>query len=96
MIDCSARSLRQDDGDDHAIEAEGLTEDENEDHADEDLLLLGIGSNTGITDDTNSETSSERGETAGQTGGEMLVSLGITVGERVDYNKDVVKGLPHI
>lgn len=96
MIDCGARSLRQDDGDDHAIETEGLSEDENEDHADEDLLLLGVGSNTSITDDTNSETSCERGETAGQTGGEMLVSLGISVGGRVDYNKDEVKRLPHI
>ena len=90
MINCGARSLRQDDGDDHAIETEGLSEDENEDHADEDLLLLGIGSNTCITDDTNSETSCERGETASQTGGEMLVSLGISVGGRVDYNKDEV------
>ena len=90
MIDCGARSLRQDNGDDHAIETEGLSEDENEDHADEDLLLLGIGSNTGITDDTNSETSCERGETASQTGGEMLVSLGISVGVWVDYNKDEV------
>jgi hypothetical protein len=26
----------------------------------------------------------------------MLVSLGISVGGRVDYNKDEVKRLPHI
>lgn len=90
LIDCGARSLRQDDGDDHAIETEGLSEDENEDHADEDLLLLGVGSNTSITDDTNSETSSERGETASQTGGEVLISLGIRVVARFDYNKDEV------
>ena len=91
LIDCGARSLRQDDGDDHAIETEGLSEDENEDHADEDLLLLGVGSNTGVTDDTNSETSCEGGETASQTGGEMLVSLGIRVVGGIDYNKDVLK-----
>lgn len=90
MIYCGARSLRQDDGDNHAIETEGLSEDENEDHADEDLLLLGVGSNTCITDDTNSKTSSERGETACQPGGEMLVSLAIGVDIRIDYNKDEV------
>jgi len=91
LIDCGARSLRQDDGNDHAIETEGLSEDENEDHADEDLLLLGVGSNTGVTDDTNSKASCEGGETASQTGGEVLVSLGIRVGGGVDYNKDVLK-----
>jgi hypothetical protein len=53
--------------------------------------LLGVGSNTGVTDDTNSKTSCKGGETASQTGGEVLVSLGIRVGGGVDYNKDVLK-----
>lgn len=72
-------SLREDDGDDHTVETEGLTEDENKDHADEDGLLLSVGADTGITDDTNSETSSKGGETASQTRGEMLVSISIVV-----------------
>ena len=59
LIPCGARSLREDDGNDHAIETEGLTEDENKNHANEDLLLLSVSSNTSITDNTNSETSCE-------------------------------------
>ncbi len=89
LIPCGACSLREDNGDDHAIETEGLTEDENKNHADEDLLLLSVGSNTSVTDDTNSETSSEGGETASQTGGEVLVSIAIFVVDvaRLNYYK---------
>lgn len=72
-------SLGEDNGDDHAIEAERLTEDENKDHADEDFLLLSVGADTSITDDTNSETSCERGETASQTGGQVPVTTSISV-----------------
>lgn len=59
-------SLREDNGDDHAIEAEGLTEDEDEDHADEDFLLLSVGADTSVTDDTDSESSCKGRETASQ------------------------------
>lgn len=94
LILCSARSLWENNGDDHAIETEGLTEDENEDHADEDLLLLSVGSDTSVTDNTNSETSSEGGETASQTGGEVLVSIAIFVAgiARLNYYKWGVNG----
>lgn len=51
------RSLRQDDGDDHAIEAEGLTEDQNEDHADEDCFLLSVCAHSGVTNNANRESS---------------------------------------
>lgn len=51
-------SLREDDGNDHAVETESLTEDENKDHSDEDCLLLGVCAHTSVTDDTNSESSS--------------------------------------
>jgi hypothetical protein len=50
--------LGEDDGNDKAIETEGLTEDENKDHTDENGLLLCVGADTSITNDTNSETSS--------------------------------------
>ena len=53
-------SLGEDNGDDHAIEAERLTEDENKDHADEDLALLCIGTDTSVTNNTNSESLAER------------------------------------
>ena len=80
-------SLREDNGDDHAIETEGLSEDENEDHADEDFLLLSVGADTSVTDDTNGETSCEGGETASQAWGQVSVAISIFVieGVRVDY-----------
>ena len=74
-----ARSLREDDGDDHAIETEGLTEDENKDHADEDFLLLSVCADTSVTNNTNSETSCEGRKTASQTGGQVLVAISISV-----------------
>lgn len=74
-------SLGEDDGDDHAIEAERLTEDEDEDHADEDFLLLGVGADTSVTDDADGETSCEGGETASETGGQVLVTIAISVVE---------------
>jgi len=80
LIPSGACSLREDNGNDHAIETEGLTEDENKDHADEDSLLLSVGSNTSVTDNTNSETSCEGGETASETRGEVLISITIGVG----------------
>lgn len=84
-------SLGEDDGDDHAVETEGLTEDEDQNHADEDRLLLSVGSNTGVTDDTNGETSSEGGETASEAGGEVLVTLAVVVGAGINYNYSCVK-----
>ena len=53
----AAYSLREDDGYDHAIKAESLTEDQDKNHADEDCLLLSVGADTCITNNSNSETS---------------------------------------
>ena len=92
LIPCGACSrCREDDGNDHAIETEGLTEDENKNHADEDLLLLSVGSNTSVTDDTNGETGSEGRETTSETRGEVLVSIAISVFVvfGIDYKIDV-------
>jgi len=50
--------LGEDDGNDEAIQTEGLTEDENKDHADEDGFLLSVCAHTSVTNNTNSETSS--------------------------------------
>ena len=51
-------SLRENNGDNHTIETESLTEDKNQNHSDEDLLLLSVGTNTSITNNTNGKTSS--------------------------------------
>lgn len=53
-----ALSLGENDGDNEAIETEGLTENENEDHADENGFLLSVCTNTSVTNDTNCESSS--------------------------------------
>lgn len=49
--------LGEDDSDDHAVETESLTEDKHKNHADEDSLLLSVGADTCITDNTNCESS---------------------------------------
>ena len=80
-------SLGEDDGDDHAIEAERLTENEDENHADEDFLLLSVCADTSVTDDADGKTSCEGGEAASQTGGQVFVTIAISVIERLreDY-----------
>lgn len=54
----AASSLSEDDSDDHAIEAESLTENQNKNHADEDSLLLSVCADTSITNNSDSESSS--------------------------------------
>ena len=79
-------SLREDNGNDHAIEAEGLTEDENEDHADEDFLLLSVGADTSVTDDTDSESSCKGRETASQAWGQVSVARAEIVSNCIRLN----------
>ena len=45
--------LADDDGDDETVESEGFSEDEDEQHPDEDLLLLGVGTDSSVTDNAN-------------------------------------------
>ena len=72
-------SLRENDGDDHAVETEGLTEDKNKDHSHEDSVLLSVCADTSVTNNTNCETCCEGGETASEARCEVLVSLSIDV-----------------
>lgn len=53
----AAYSLREDDGDDHAIKAESLTKDQDKNHADEDSLLLGVSADASVTNNSNCKTS---------------------------------------
>lgn len=55
LVDSSAWG--EDDGDNHSVETEGLSEDEDKNHTNEDLFLLSISSYTGVTYNTNCETS---------------------------------------
>ena len=82
-------SLREDNGDDHAIEAESLTEDEDEDHADEDFLLLSVGADTSVTDDTDSESSCKGRETASQAWGQVSIALAESVSHVVRLNLSI-------
>ena len=50
-------SLGEDNGDNESIQTESLSEDQDKDHTNEDLALLGICSDSCVSDDTNSKTS---------------------------------------
>lgn len=65
------RSDGKDEANNEAVETKSLSEDEHEDHADEELLLLGVGADTSVTDDTNAHTGSEGRETSGETGSKV-------------------------
>ena len=68
----------QNDGDNQTVQTEGLSEDENKNDSDVDVLL-GVGTDTGITSNTDAETGSEGWETAAETWGEVLVAVESTV-----------------
>jgi len=59
---------------DKTVETQSLSENEDEDHADEKLLLLGSGTNTSVTNNTDGHTGSETTETDRKTSTEMCVS----------------------
>jgi len=64
-----------DEADNESVQTEGLGEDENQDHTDEEARLLGVGTDTGVTDNTDSESGSEGGHTDGQASTEVSESL---------------------
>ena len=55
-ISCSA--LREDDGDDEAIQGQSLSEDHHENERNQDISLS-VAANTSVTDNTDAETGSE-------------------------------------
>ena len=59
----SSSALREDDGDDEAIQGQSLGEDHHENERNKDISLC-ITANASVTDNTNAETSSEVRETA--------------------------------
>ena len=66
---------KYDDGNDESVQTNSLGENEDKDHTYEDVISLGIGSDTGITGNTNGKTSSKGRETASKTSTEVLVAL---------------------
>jgi len=64
-----------DEADNESVQTEGLGEDENQDHTDEEAGLLSVGTDTGVTDNTDSESGSEGGHTDGQASTEVSESL---------------------
>ena len=66
-------SSREDNSDDEAVEAKSFGENKDEDHSDVDVFL-GVGTDTGVTDNTNAESSSEGGETTAKTAGQVFVA----------------------
>jgi len=65
-VDVVGGETGQNDRDNQTVQTESLSENENEDHTDVDVLL-GVGTDTGITSDTDGETGSEGRETAAKT-----------------------------
>lgn len=68
-----------DERDDEAVESESFSENEDEDHSDEEGRLLGVGTDSGVSDDSDGEAGGKTGESAAQTGTEMGVSLLVSV-----------------
>ena len=54
----SYSSLGENNGNNQSIKTQGFSENENQNHTDEDLFLLGISSDSCITNNTNSKTGS--------------------------------------
>ena len=77
-------------GNNEAEETKGFSENEHKNHGDEDLFLLGVGADGGVTDDTNSKTGGEGGETGGEASTEVEVARegSITIVVSVDVVVD--------
>jgi len=82
---------------DKSVHTQNFSENENQNHSDEQPWLLSGTSDTGVTDNTNSETSSKTSKPDGQTStklnetGEERSLLGKVVGDQ-DGNDETVNG----
>lgn len=68
-----SKHSRENDSNDKSVKSKGFSENKDEDHTNVDVFL-GVGTDTGVTDDTDSESSSESGETTTESSSEMLVA----------------------
>ena len=60
--------------DNETVKSKRFRENEDKNHTDVELGLLGVGADTGVTDDANGETGGEGGHTDGETSAKMGVS----------------------
>lgn len=67
-------SLTNDDGKDHSVQANSLSENEDEDHTDEDSVSLGVGSHSSVTSDSDGQPRGEGAQSASKSSSEDLVS----------------------
>ena len=77
-------ALRQDNGDDEAIEGESLGKDHHENECDQDISLT-ISANASITNDANAKASSKVGESTAQASTELSVGNLIFVAPIVNF-----------
>ena len=63
-----------DETDNETVKSKRFRENEDKNHTDVELGLLGVGADTGVTDDANGETGGEGGHTDGETSAKMGVS----------------------
>lgn len=66
--------LRKNNTNDETIQTEGFGEDKNKNHGNEETVLLAVGTNTSISDDTNSKTRTQTTKTTGETGAKVGVA----------------------
>ena len=69
----------EDDGDDEAVKGERLSEDHHKDECNQNILLS-VGADTSITNNTDSETCSKRGKTAAEARCKLLVAESVVIG----------------
>ena len=74
---CS-RGHYEDNGDDEAVQGEGLSEDHHQNERNQNILLS-VRADTSITNDTNGETGGQRGKSAAKSRGKLLVAEGVVV-----------------
>lgn len=80
------------DGHDETVQTQHFGEDKDQDHADEQARLLGRSTDTGISDDSNSETGSQAGEADSETSSQMDEAPGGERERSINYMATIFQG----
>merc|ERR1719438_772767 len=70
----SSSSRRNNQTDNQSVESQSFGENQDQDHTDKQSCLLGVSSDTGISDNSDSHTCSERTHTNGQSSTQVSIS----------------------
>jgi len=67
-------SLRENKSDDESVQSQGLSENQNKDHSDENGRLLGVCSDSSVSDNSNAQTGSQRWKSAAKSSSQVFIS----------------------